>query len=1474
MKLITPKLITPRLETIAMNSHSISSKLLPKFTAFLLACGLGLGLVSHANAQTLPTISDQVYTAGVEIAPLTLPFVSNHGMCNFYSLYLPNGNEFPENLSDLIPGLTYDNYLTPNTDGEDGQNADGDKLTNRDDELRAIFISGTPLQGSAAIEIGYQSILTTRSSPTRDCSTTTGRQLVRETFTITVNGPTFATTTIADQAYSVGPAITALDLPTATVSGGGAIGYAIDNQPAGLSLTTGSPNQLTGTPTTASAYQTTYTATANGVTSSIIFNINVRSQATFFSTPALTYLARLPIGGTGGAHELSVARANNGTGASLGGTYTLTGPDGAALDSVLPGVTHTDNGSSVQFLSGTPEYVSGGVMLTYTATDVGEFVDATFKFTTPFVAEFSDNVANFSVFLNQPISMMTLPSSTSAQTLIYLLNGTGGNGFHSPLIGDRMLPPGLDFSRNLLGSDNTSYVTNDRFLSGTPTALGTYAMTYYAVATDVALVCQTPPPPGEICMSPDNHAALTFNITVTGVSLAAPDFPTVQTYAVGDDVDLTLPIATSSTAGDTITYNLPVSSSSGLTFNATPTPTLTGTLLEAGTYNLVYVATNSTSTAGDTLEFTIIANELTFDEPAVAEQSYTVGVEIDQLLLPIARGVDDIVYTLTGDPTNTANNGLPTGLTFNNGANPTVDGTPISDTAGTYMLTYTATDTTASTVPIDTTFTIVVSMLSFNGTVDDQTYTLGSSIARLPLPTASGNSVTYTLVCNDTTTCNNNGVPPGLIFTAGANPALTGRPTFTGIYMLTYTAAGAGPPAIIYFTVTVNLLEFDGTDVANQTYAPGTAITTLNLPTATGSGAGAITYTLAGTATNTANYGLPSGLAFDSSNNTVTGTPTETGTYPLLYTATDLITSSSIEQTFDIVVSLSFGGESVLDQSYTVGVEIDQLPLPIARGVDIVYTLTGDPTDTANNGLPTGLAFNNRANPTVDGTPMIGTAGTYMLTYTATFGTSSASESSATLNFTIVVSGDGSMVADMVNQVVLPEIATAITASVTGAVTQRVASAASGLGGRSSNFTLGGQNTLATALGAHGQAVLDAERDPKTWLAGTGFTLPLNGGGAAIGAGSALGLAANADADAGSTITLWGSGEYREMSGESGALDWDGDLSGFHLGLDSQISRNVLAGLSVSRLQSAIDYRTAGDTGQHELDMTSVSPYLGWGVGALDLWAAIGYGQGELEVTPTGQDTTSSDIDMRSASFGGSGEIWGNDHTTVRLKSEITRSDLDVADGNVAFAAMSISALQFRLALEASRRHITTNGSIFEPSAELGLRYDGGDGETGSGLEIGGGLRYRSAHGYTAEGGIRALVTHGGDHKEWGIHGNLIFDAGADGQGLALRISPAYGDTGSGIQQLWRHGLPADNTAAKRDYSAQMEARLGFGVPLKNHGGMLTPYGEMTLGDANIYRMGMNWKTSSNFDLNLLGERRDSSRTAQHTILLQGELQF
>ena len=60
----------------------------------------------------------------------------------------------------------------------------------------------------------------------------------------------------------------------------------------------------------------------------------------------------------------------------------------------------------------------------------------------------------------------------------------------------------------------------------------------------------------------------------------------------------------------------------------------------------------------------------------------------------------------------------------------------------------------------------------------------------------------------------------------------------------------------------------------------------------------------------------------------------------------------------------------------------------------------------------------------------------------------------------------------------------------------------------------------------------------------------------------------------------------------------------------------------------------------------------------------------------------------------------------------------------------------------------------------MGLRHDGGDAETGTGIEIGAGLRYTVGT-VTVEAQARTLVAHeAAGYKEWGASGAIRVQRG------------------------------------------------------------------------------------------------------------------
>ena len=118
---------------------------------------------------------------------------------------------------------------------------------------------------------------------------------------------------------------------------------------------------------------------------------------------------------------------------------------------------------------------------------------------------------------------------------------------------------------------------------------------------------------------------------------------------------------------------------------------------------------------------------------SIADQTYTAGTAIADLVLPEASGGDGtLTYRISA---------LPAGLAFDS-ATRTLSGTPAEATNGAVAVTYTAIDDDDDTAVL--TFTITsaekgaVLAFSARASIADQTYTAGTAIADLVLPEAMG----------------------------------------------------------------------------------------------------------------------------------------------------------------------------------------------------------------------------------------------------------------------------------------------------------------------------------------------------------------------------------------------------------------------------------------------------------------------------------------------------------------------------------------------------------------------------------------------------------------------------------------------------------------------------------------------------------------------------------------------------------------
>ena len=367
----------------------------------------------------------------------------------------------------------------------------------------------------------------------------------------------------------------------------------------------------------------------------------------------------------------------------------------------------------------------------------------------------------------------------------------------------------------------------------------------------------------------------------------------------------------------------------------------------------------------------------------------------------------------------------------------------------------------------------------------------------------------------------------------------------------------------------------------------------------------------------------------------------------------------------------------------------------------------------------------------------------------------------------------------------------------------------------------------------------------------------------------------------------WGRVAHGRFDGADGEVRLDGEVTTGFVGADVS-SGGWLAGAAVAHSEGEGSYGAAGGAstapGAVESTLTSLLPYARVALTErLTAWMLAGWGTGELTLTPAGEAPVRSDLSMRLGAVGAMGALLEpgqaggialglrGDAFWVRTESDAGRSSAANIEGTRA------DATRLRLVLDAARS-FEAGGGTLTPSLEAGLRHDGGDAGTGTGIEVGGGIGYIGA-GIAVEGRVRALVAHeASDHREWGASGALRIDPGASGRGLSLTLAPAVGAASGGPERLWsapdaRALTPGADVEAGR----RLDAEAGYGLAGPAGLGTATPYAGLGLADGGTraWRAGVRWQIAPGAGLSVDGTRSERAGAApDNGVTLRGSVRW
>ena len=344
--------------------------------------------------------------------------------------------------------------------------------------------------------------------------------------------------------------------------------------------------------------------------------------------------------------------------------------------------------------------------------------------------------------------------------------------------------------------------------------------------------------------------------------------------------------------------------------------------------------------------------------------------------------------------------------------------------------------------------------------------------------------------------------------------------------------------------------------------------------------------------------------------------------------------------------------------------------------------------------------------------------------------------------------------------------------------------------------------------------------------------------------GSSFTATGQTDATGGS-LAFWGRAAQSAFDGREGTFSLDGETTTAMLGADYARNR-WLVGLALTQsageggyADSGVEPRPASQTcpegvgggspcagavregdGDVEASLTAAVPYAAIQASdRLRLWGALGVGTGEVTLKPETGGALDSDLTWTMAAAGarsdllplpkeGSGPALAltTDALWARTASEKTH-ELAASDSDVT---------RLRLGFEGSYAIATTGGGSLTPKVEIGARHDGGDAETGFGVELGAGIAWSDPTlGLSLDLSGRTLVAHDTDAlDDRGFAASLAFDPNPDSErGPSLTLRQDWGAQAEGGLDALFATDPLVDRAGAAEATGRWQAEAAYGLP-------------------------------------------------------------
>jgi hypothetical protein len=338
---------------------------------------------------------------------------------------------------------------------------------------------------------------------------------------------------------------------------------------------------------------------------------------------------------------------------------------------------------------------------------------------------------------------------------------------------------------------------------------------------------------------------------------------------------------------------------------------------------------------------------------------------------------------------------------------------------------------------------------------------------------------------------------------------------------------------------------------------------------------------------------------------------------------------------------------------------------------------------------------------------------------------------------------------------------------------------------------------------------------------------------------------------------VWVQGDLQRFDGEIEdiGMDFDGGLDAIHLGVDLYSNGQTLAGVSLMQSWGDLDYTDDGVDGSLDSSMSTFHPYVYFQANQnLGVWGILGFGSGSVNVS---EPDRSHEFDADFSMFAGGVRSVLNrrDNNELGLSADAFMAELstDAADD---IPGVKGEAQRARVMVDWLQNSTMAEGQDLAWKAEIGGRFDGGDGIQGVGIEAG----FRvglvdSDQGLDVALGGRALLLHENDASDYGIGVQVTWDPGEQRKGMVASLGSSYGQDRGGSTSLWDNGNSLGVGALWQESQVRVDGEVGYagirtplGLP-----GTVMPYSRARWsGYGQEFGVGTRWMPSENSENNLL----------------------